>query len=116
MTPQELEELRQRSILQEYRFESQAPLIGPLIVRFRSAWHSIAGKWAIRSIVQQQSVFNQQMVMSLECLAMSDQDLVKLTHTVAELTHQVIQLQRAVASLQADRATAPTVRQTDADA
>jgi uncharacterized protein YlxW (UPF0749 family) len=116
MTPQELDELRQHSILQEYRFESQTPVIGPLIARFRSAWHSIAGKWAIRSIAQQQSAFNQQVVVDLECLAMSDRDLMELTRTVAELTQQVIQLQRTVASLQARQATTSAAHQADADA
>jgi len=108
MTPQNLDELRQGGDLQEYRFESQTPLIGPLLVRFRSAWHNVAGKWAIRFIAQQQSAFNHQLRVDLsdtnECLAMSDQDLVKLARTVAELTQQVIQLQQVVADLQAHQA------------
>ena len=126
MRPQVLDELRQGSVLQEHRFGSQTPLIGPFIARFRSAWHSVAGKWAIRSIAQQQSTFNlklvtqleqveQQLAMDLsdtnECLSLNDHDLMDLTRTVAELTQQVIQLQQTVAELEA-RLSAP---RTEAD-
>ena len=127
MRPQDLDELRQGSVLQEYRFGSQTPLIGPFIARFRSAWHSVAGKWAIRSIAQQQSAFNlklvtqleqveQQLAMDLsdtnECLSLHDHDLMELTRTVAELTQQVIQLQQTVAELEARRA-APRTKADD---
>ena len=115
-----LDALRQDSILQEYHFESQTPLIGPFIARFRSAWHNVAGKWAIRFIAQQQTTFNQRLLMELnntqEYLALSDQDWAELTRTVAELTQQVIQLQHAMASLQAHRGITPAAHQGEADA
>jgi septal ring factor EnvC (AmiA/AmiB activator) len=119
MKPQDLDELRQGSVLQEHRFGSQTPLIGPFIARFRSAWHSVAGKWAIRSVVQQQSAFNSKLVAQLEQveqqlamdlsdtnegLSLHDHDLMELTRTVAELTQQVIQLQQTVAELETRRA------------
>ena len=40
-----LDLLRATTILQEYRFRSQVPLIGPLIARFRELWNGIATKW-----------------------------------------------------------------------
>ncbi len=108
MTSQNMDELRRRSVWQEYQFKSQTPVVGPLIAWFRSAWHGVAGKWAIRFIAQQQSTFNLELITELsdanESMAMNDQDLVRLTRSVAELTQQVIQLQRAVADLQAHQA------------
>ena len=108
MTSQKTDELEQDRVLQEYRFRSQTPLIGPLIERFRTGWHNIAGKWAIRYIAQQQSTINQQLQTELTdaqaCLALADHDLMVLTRTVAELTQQVIQLRQTVAELEKQQA------------
>lgn len=51
--------------LQEYRFRSDIPLIGPAVARIRNAVHNLAGRWAIHHIVEQQSRVNdhtQQMI------------------------------------------------------
>jgi hypothetical protein len=117
MMSQNLHEPGQDGVLQEYRFEAQTPLLGPLIARFRAGWHSIAGKWALRFIAQQQSainqrqqVINQQVKIELDeaqaGLALSDHDLMDLTRTVAELSQQVIQLRQAVADLEQRQAAA----------
>ena len=50
--------LAQQHALTEPDFRSDKPLIGPLIVAFRRLWHSIAGKWALRQLMQQQNRFN----------------------------------------------------------
>jgi hypothetical protein len=52
------EKLWQIRQLHERPFHSTVPLFGPLIVAFRSAWNSVAAKWALRSLIQQQSEFN----------------------------------------------------------
>lgn len=44
--------------LAEPDFHSAKPLLGPLIVAARRLWHSIAGKWALRQLIQQQNRFN----------------------------------------------------------
>ncbi len=124
MMSQNFDEPGQDGVLQEYRFEAQTPLIGPLIARFRAGWHSIAGKWALRFIAQQQSAINlKQQVINVKQqainqrvkieldeaqagLALSDHDLMDLTRTVAELTQQVIQLRQAVVELEQRQATA----------
>ena len=118
----ELETLSAQAALQEYEFRSDTPLIGSLLARLRAAWHSAAGKWADRFIVQQQSAFNagtvaQLQVMTLELndmderVVMDDHDLTDLTRSVAELTQQVIQLQQAVADLQARHSDRITVHE-----
>jgi O-antigen biosynthesis protein len=44
--------------LQEYRFHSNIPVIGPAVARLRNAVHNLAGRWAIHHIVEQQSRVN----------------------------------------------------------
>ncbi len=62
--------------LQPFKFTSQVPVLGGLIARTRNAIHSLAGKWALRHLADQQSAFNQQML-----------DLMKATHLrILELT------------------------------
>ena len=112
------DELAATSVLREYRFASEAPVIGGLIVRLRWAWYNAAARWGDRAIINQQTIFNQaatrcmakleERLFELEGrhadlerrLILADQDAVNLTRTVAELTQQVIQLQQTVAVLE----------------
>ena len=50
--------LRTRAVLQEHRFSSSAPVVGPLIAWLRERWNNIATKWYVRPLIQQQSEFN----------------------------------------------------------
>ena len=61
-----MEHLRELQTLPEYVFSSQVPLFGPLIVRFRDLWNSIATKWYVGPLIQQQSKFNRLAVDRLE--------------------------------------------------
>jgi hypothetical protein len=54
----ELDPLCVRAVLREHRFESTAPVVGPLIAWLRERWNSIATKWYVRPLIQQQSEFN----------------------------------------------------------
>jgi hypothetical protein len=53
------ERLRQLATLQEHRFRSPIPLIGPLIALLRAAWNSVSTKWYVRPLLQQQTEFNE---------------------------------------------------------
>jgi len=90
--------LQGRATLQEQPFHSTVPLLGPLIVRFRAAWNSVATKWYVRAILQQQNEFNQLLVARLEQteaqLLEQDRHQAQLTRQVAALTAQVVQLNR----------------------
>jgi GT2 family glycosyltransferase len=57
-----LSELAENQILREQPFTSQAPVFGRLIVAFRNLWNSVAAKWYVRPLTQQQSQFNAQLV------------------------------------------------------
>ncbi|MBI2939415.1 MAG: glycosyltransferase [Chloroflexi bacterium] len=54
-----------RCRLVEPPFVSGAPLVGPLIVRFRRVWNWMATKWYVRPLIQQQSEFNALVVEAL---------------------------------------------------
>ena len=60
-----LDQLRSTATLQEYRFRSQVPLIGPFISRFRELWNDVSTTWYVRPLIQQQSEINQQLVSAL---------------------------------------------------
>lgn len=46
------------SQLQEFMFTSDVPVIGQLIARFRSLWYSVAAKWAVKHLIDQQAKIN----------------------------------------------------------
>lgn len=45
--------------IQEYPFRSNVPVIGPMIAAFRNAWNSVAAKWHVRQMFEQQQAYNQ---------------------------------------------------------
>ena len=57
--------LLEKGRLEEQPFSSSVPLFGPLIVWFRTTWNSVAAKWVIRPIIQQQNEFNALLVQQL---------------------------------------------------
>ncbi|HHH41733.1 MAG TPA: hypothetical protein ENK56_06980 [Chloroflexi bacterium] len=48
--------------VREQPFRSDKPFIGPLIVRVRSLWNSVATKWYVRPLIQQQNAINRRLV------------------------------------------------------
>jgi GT2 family glycosyltransferase len=61
--------LQEMQTLQEQPFTSQVPVLGRLIVAFRSLWNSVAAKWHVRPLIQQQSAFNALVIAYLEELS-----------------------------------------------
>ena len=61
-----LDALRADQTIREVPFTSNVPLLGRLIVTFRTLWNSVATKWYVRPMAQQQSVFNAQVVSYLQ--------------------------------------------------
>ena len=67
--------------LREFEFRSAAPVIGPIITRFRSWWYNIAARWAVRHLMEQQNTVNQEMVSILTKLA---EEILTLGYQIAE--------------------------------
>lgn len=84
-----------KPVLQEHVFRSEVPVVGGLIAWFRSAWHGIAGKWAIRAIIEPQNRFNAEVD---QRLIDTDRDLVALARNVAEINVKLSLLTRSIES------------------
>lgn len=80
--------------LQEFEFQSDIPLIGPLISRFRAAWYSMAAQWAIRHLMQQQELINhQQLRVTQHYIKALEKRLAELADENTFLAGEIAQLQ-----------------------
>jgi hypothetical protein len=92
----------------ERPFTSTVPIIGPLIVRFRSFWNSMATKWYARPLIEQQNEFNALLVQrlgDLEGLVLpqiieQDREQTRLVRETAELGLQITQLNHLLQALE----------------
>lgn len=91
-------ELRARQELQEHRFQSRVPILGPLIVVLRSLWNSVATKWYVRPLLVQQSIFNRLLV---DRLVAQTRAAEAQTNRLNEIEAQLVALQQLVQNLQA---------------
>lgn len=63
---QTLSELHTRWMIREQPFASNAPVVGPLIVRVRDAWNWMSTKWYVRALLQQIVGFNSLVVRAFQ--------------------------------------------------
>jgi SAM-dependent methyltransferase len=78
--------------VQELPFESSTPVIGPLLAAFRSAWNSVAAKWHVRRILNQQNAYNLVIYQLLQSLLQEAQiSNANLVERLADLTEQLRQ-------------------------
>lgn len=90
--------------VQEKPFFSSMPLIGPLVVRLRTAWNNVATKWYVRLVLEQQNAFNrlttdQTSALSAQ-LVEQDRQGSEMAHDIAQLTAQIAQLRIQLEELQ----------------
>ncbi|MEZ4594913.1 MAG: hypothetical protein R3D55_27790 [Chloroflexota bacterium] len=72
--------------LHEKPFTSAVPLLGPVIVAFRTAWNWLSTRWYVLPIMQQQARLNQQMLLVLTELAQRHElDTQRIAHLEAQL-------------------------------
>ena len=94
--------LQDKGRLEERPFTSTVPLFGPLIVRIRTAWNSVAAKWVMRPIIQQQNEFNALVVQQMSTfenqimtqVIEQDREQTALIREMAELDVQLKQMIR----------------------
>ena len=67
------EQLLAKSQVAAKPFTSAVPIVGPLIVWFRTAWNSISTRWYVAPLLQQQNSFNALVVSELHRLATEQQ-------------------------------------------
>lgn len=86
--------------LREFEFESETPLLGPWLARFRRFWYGIAARWAVRFLAQQQEAINRRQETINRRQAASQQHYVQaLERRLMELTEEHSLLVREVADL-----------------
>jgi ubiquinone biosynthesis protein UbiJ len=85
--------LHSKATIQEHHFQGT-----PLISRLREAWASVAARWMVRAVVQQQNEFNHLLVLRLQDvdarIIAQDKDTTQLRHDLAEVTAQLVQNRR----------------------
>jgi hypothetical protein len=110
-----LAELQEGAQVRERPFTSDTPVIGRFIVFVREKWNSVAAKWYVRPMVQQQNQFNATVVNVLqemnrrleqweEWLIHTDQDATMMARQVAEGEVQLRQWNRQAVEERADLA------------
>ena len=94
----------ERWVLEEKPFTSSVPVVGGLIVGFRNAWNSVAAKWYIRRIAQQQTRFNllfAQLIDHLNSQLVSDsKENSEFSHDLAEMTVLLTSIKHSLESLE----------------
>lgn len=64
----QIHSIMQQHQLEEHRFRSQIPVFGRWIAKFRTFWNSIATRWYVLPLLQQQTLFNLQVCKTLETM------------------------------------------------
>ncbi len=103
--PQQLQNLAAQTYVEERPFRSQIPLLGPLIVWFRTLWNSVATKWYVRPLIEQQNRFNHQLVARLQEQAArlldQEQGHTDLIEDTAELVSRIQEMNDLLRSIDA---------------
>ena len=98
--------LEEKAEVQERPFRSEMAVVGPLIARFREMWNSVATKWYVRPLLQQQNSFNRLVVERLHDhdrrLIEQDREQTARDHDGAELRTQLARTNRRLAALEAE--------------
>ena len=89
-------------LIREHDFQSQLPVIGPLVRFARRALYQLTAKWGVLAVIHQQNQINQIVAQYLReydgRMIELDRDLAYLSRTMAELELKQRQLARLVQS------------------
>jgi GT2 family glycosyltransferase len=88
-----LSALEAAQTIQERPFTSNVPVLGRLIVAIRSLWNSVSTKWYVRPLIQQQIVFNAQVVGYLRVLQEQATNLEQHGEMIGWLSRRADQLE-----------------------
>jgi len=84
-------------VLREFEFRSAVPLVGPLFSRIRSLWYSVAARWAVRYLANQQQVVNRVCLRQIEELKATN------TYTLHSLVSLSQELARVIRRLDSEQ-------------
>jgi hypothetical protein len=96
--------LSDRWELKERPFSSSVPIFGGLIVGIRRAWNSVAAKWYVRPIVEQQNQYNRlfaELIDNFNTQLVEDaRESSEVSHDIAELTALMTSINSSLQSLE----------------
>lgn len=75
-----LSDLESKVEVREQPFHSDAPVVGPLVASFRTAWNNVAGRWHVLRLAAQQNDYNRELltqVAAYEALLREQTDVVR---------------------------------------
>ena len=103
--PIDLEEIQSnRWELKERPFSSSIPIFGRIIVGFRNAWNSVAAKWYVRPIVEQQNQYNRlfaELIDHFNTQLVEDaREASEISHDIAEVTSMLTSMNSSLQSLE----------------
>jgi GT2 family glycosyltransferase len=77
--------------LDEFEFQSSVPVVGPLLARLRALWYSVAARWAVRHLTQQQQALNRHYQRRIEEQAALNEHTVRSLAVLAQEVSRLIQ-------------------------
>ncbi len=81
--------LQTKSYVVEQPFTSSVPVIGPLLVRFRTFWNNIATTWYVRPLTQQQNEYNYQVLERLRELRAFQIEMYEIVNETHDLLNDL---------------------------
>jgi GT2 family glycosyltransferase len=85
--------------IRERPFVSKVPIIGSAIVRFRELWNSVAAKWYVRSLIEQQNEFNRRLVLKT---AWIQENLAAIQRVMGRLDREMVKAYRLQVEMSRD--------------
>jgi GT2 family glycosyltransferase len=82
-------------VLREFEFKSSVPLVGPLFAGLRSLWYSVAARWAVRHLEQQQQAVNRAYLRRIEQQEAAN---AHATHSLVSLSQELARVIQALDS------------------
>jgi hypothetical protein len=101
-------QLDEQRTITEPTFQSDTPLVGPLVAAFRQQWNDVSTKWYVRLIMEQQQTFNAlaARLLAEQARLLEDretqtkanaQDVTLLANQLLEMQQQINELTQTVA-------------------
>ena len=87
-----VDRLQQKARLEPQPFTSNVPLLGSLIVWVCRTWNSVATRWYVAPLIQQQNEFNQGVVDELRLLRADMQSTLSELHNISIAQQELRQL------------------------
>ncbi len=92
-------ELTERWTIKPRPFTSGAPLVGGLIVRFRTLWNEVSTRWYVDPLVQQQSDFNNAVLRLAQVLQAMQEEMHLVWEEAAHNDRRGLEVSRSLAQL-----------------